>query len=112
MTQVTVTEAELGQVIATDSVLTDVVIVTVPTDYGSYLTLVDDSLGQEKVILNVNISISHVSIGSDLLSNGSVYFENLTLKSIPVGSSFQIDYEPPPTEELPPPEQVAEPASE
>jgi hypothetical protein len=59
--------------------------------------LVDDIPGAETVILNVDISTSHVSVGSELLSGGSVSFENLTVKNMPAGSSFQLEYGPPPT---------------
>jgi hypothetical protein len=97
MAQVTVTEAEIGQVIATNSMVHEITLVTVPTDYRSYFTLTDTSQGVEREVFNIDPSTSHVGAGSVLLADGSVYFENLTVKNVPAGTSFLIDYTPPPT---------------
>jgi hypothetical protein len=111
MTQVTVTEAELGQVIATDAMLTGITIETVPTEYRGYFTLVDEDLGNEIQLYNIEPSTSHVSVGTVLMAGGSIPFKNLTLKSIPVGSSFQLDYEPIPVV-TPLPTESSEPVTE
>jgi hypothetical protein len=97
MTQVTVTEAELGQVIATDALLNGIAIETVPTGYRDYFTLVDEEMGYEIQLFNIDPSTSGVGAGTVLMSDGAIYFKNLTLKNIPAGSSFQIDYGPLPT---------------
>jgi hypothetical protein len=97
MTQVTVTEAELGQVIAMDAMLNEIIMETAPTEYRSYFTLVDEDQGFELSIFNIDPTTSHVGAGTILMSGGAISFKNLTLKSIPAGSSFQIDYGPPPT---------------
>jgi hypothetical protein len=96
MAQVTVTEAELGQSLATDQVLKSLTLKTPPSaaGYGDYFTLVDASVGQ--VLYNFNPSISSVGTDSVLFSGGHG-FGDLTLQSIPAGSTFELDIGDPPT---------------
>jgi hypothetical protein len=89
----TITEAEVGQVIATNGVLEEIVMVTSPTGYGyDYFCLSDD----DHVIYNLHVATSHFGAGSVLLANGKIPFTNLILKSIPVGCSFDITTAAPP----------------
>lgn len=96
MAQITVTEAELGQEIVASMGLLDAIdLVTVPNaeGYKELFTLTDG----ERVLFNIDPSTSHVSVDSNLLSGGGIFFSTLTLKNIPHGSSFLLDYMPPPT---------------
>jgi hypothetical protein len=97
MTQVTVTEADIGTVIATNSMLNKITLVDGSSEYRSYFTLIDAIEGYEKTIFNIDPSTSHVGPGTNLMDGGSVYFENLTLKNIPAGGSYELEYGPPPT---------------
>jgi hypothetical protein len=102
--QVSIGEADLGTVIATDGILNGVQFETSPTEYNVPLTLVDG----DRQLVHIDVSTSYVHPGTDLLLNGNLAFANLTVKSLPLGSTFIIDYEPAATEEPPPPAEPTE----
>src|ERR1700745_121918 len=84
----TITDAELGQEIATNGVLQSITLTTPPSQYSDdYFCLTDGDL----VLFNMHIGTSAVSSGSPLLANGAISFASLTVKSKGVGSVF--DYE-------------------
>lgn len=90
----TLTEAEVGTVLGTDGILAKIVMTAPPTGYDDgYFCLADG----EKVLFNVHVSTTHISVGSELLSNGLILFKELTLKSIPKGCTFDIEFGVPPT---------------
>jgi hypothetical protein len=90
----TITEAEVGTIIATDGILARVTMITSPTSYDDdYFSLTDGT----SVLFNIHLTTSHIGAGSDLLSNGLVLFKELTVKSIPKGATFEIEYGVPPT---------------
>lgn len=83
----TITDAEVGEVIATNALLDSIVLVTTPTKFeDDYFCLSDG----EKVLYNIHVSTSAVSVGSDLMSGATIYFENLIVKSVPAGASFEV----------------------
>jgi hypothetical protein len=90
MTTYTVTEADVGTTIATDGVLNSVQFETPQTgDYHDTFALVDDSYGE--------INLFTIRPGLNGISPGVVFpigtaYVNLTVKDIPIGSSFIVDY--------------------
>lgn len=107
MTTVTIDENNRGQIIATEEVLRSITLKSVPTQYGNdYLSLVNQFIGkdendndvvlEEHALFNMHIATSHVSVDSNLMSGGRMFFANLVVKDIPPGSSFEIEHEPPP----------------
>jgi hypothetical protein len=84
----TLTAAEVGTEIATDGVIDSIVMTKAPTDYGQdYFCLTDD----ERVLFNMHVQTSPISTGSNLISGGSISFAKLVLKSLPIGSEFEIE---------------------
>jgi IPT/TIG domain len=90
MATITVTDADVGNTIESDGVLTDIKLLTVPTIYtNDYFCLTDKDTG--RAMFNMHIASSNVSAGSVLLANGRGIFKELVLTSIPPGSSFEIE---------------------
>jgi hypothetical protein len=89
----TITDAEVGQEIATDGILGEMVMVTGPSGYDdSYFTMADS----EQIFYNVQLSTFHFGPGSVLLSNETIPFKSLVCKSMPKGCSFDLTFVDPP----------------
>src|SRR5262245_7518086 len=95
-TTITITDTDLGQTVATNGILNNIKMVAAPHEYRSYLTLVDTYFGFENEIFNVDPTTSGVSADSFLMSDGGMPFGSLIVKNIPKGSSFEIEFTPPP----------------
>jgi len=107
MVAITVDETNVGQIIATQGILTDVVLKTTPTRYGDdYLLVVDQLITQDEALNDVVlsetqlynrcISKAFVSVDSILFTNGKYPFANLVVKTIPPGCSIEITTADPP----------------
>src|SRR5262245_19984792 len=94
MTTVTLTSADRNNTIATDGTLTAIRLIDVPTQYRSLFSLVDDSVstGVPRQLFHIDVSTSYASSGHAFLTNGNILFGNLTVRDIPEGSKFEIDY--------------------
>lgn len=89
MPTVTVTEADVGNVLATAGVLSSIKMLTAPTSYtDDYFSLSDPI--QNRALFNLHISTAYVSDNSVLMSGGEALFNELVLSAIPAGSSFEI----------------------
>lgn len=89
----TITDANIGNEIATNSILKSIVMTSPPVRYDDdYLCLVSG----ERVVFNLHIATSAVSSGSNLVE-GAFPFENLVLKNIPKGCTFDLEIVDPPT---------------
>lgn len=97
MGTITLTEAEVGQSVAKDQVISGLKLKTPPSvaGYGQYFTLVDASVG-ERVLYNFDPSTSHVSAESSLFTGRGQNIPDITLKSIPAGSEFELETADPP----------------
>lgn len=85
-----ITDAEVGQEVATDGILGKLVLSAVPTEYGNdYFCLTDGDGGP--TLFNMHVQSSPVSAGSVLIDKGTVAFKSLFVKSIPPGCA--LDYE-------------------
>jgi hypothetical protein len=90
MTTYTVTEADVGTTIANDGVLNSVQFETPATgDYHDTFSLVDDSFGEVN-LFTIRPSLNGIAPGV-VFPIGTTYV-NLTVKDVPIGSSFIIDY--------------------
>ena len=90
----TITDAEVGQEVATNCILSKIVLTAVPTSYSDdYFCLTDG----DRVLYNIHIGTSPVSAGSVLMDNETILFESLTVKSIPVGCTLDYELTEPPT---------------
>jgi len=98
-TIITITEADVGNEVASSGIFHNLVMKTAPTpgEYRSNLTFANVSPeGIERIVFNVDITTSHFGVGSNLAS-GDIDFTSLVLKNIPAGSSFEMEITPPPT---------------
>ncbi|HYV52085.1 MAG TPA: IPT/TIG domain-containing protein [Candidatus Eisenbacteria bacterium] len=112
MVAITVDETNVGQIVASNGILTDLVLKIVPTQYGNdYLLVVDQVMGKddqnndivlgETQLYNRCISKAYVSMNSILFTNGQYPFANLIVKTIPPGCSVEIiTADPPPAPTL------------
>jgi hypothetical protein len=88
---VTVTDANEGTTIATNGLLFSIQFVSVQTgDYHGIFSLVDDSAGEIN-LFTMRPAMQYISPGAIYQMNGHS-FGNLTVKNIPKGSSFTIEY--------------------
>jgi hypothetical protein len=96
MSTITVTDANRGQEVAVNGVLTNVVLKKVPVDFlhGDNLTFARGE--DERVVFNMHIATSAVSVDSILFS-GSSAAESFILTAIPDGCEVEITVEDPPT---------------
>jgi hypothetical protein len=93
ITSVTVTDVDEGTTIATNGLLFSVQFVTAQSgDYHDTFSLVDDSAG-EVPLFSMHPAVQYISPGAIYPISGHP-FGNLTVKSIPQGSSFTIEYSP------------------
>lgn len=84
----TITDAEVGQEVATDGILGSLKMTKAPTSYDDdYFCLMDG----ETTIYNIHVSTTPISEGSNLIGNGTIAFKSLIVKSMPAGATF--DYE-------------------
>jgi hypothetical protein len=90
----TVTNADLGTVLTSDGILTNVKLTKVPTaeGYGENITLSDTFEGVENELLHVSPSTSYVTVDHMFLTNSIVPFHNLTVKSLPLGCEIEVDF--------------------
>lgn len=88
----TITDAENGQEVATDSILNKITLTTVPTQYGAdYFSLSADGV----TIFNMHIQTSPVSEGSVLMENMEIQFKSL-VADVPPGCVVDLEFVPPP----------------
>jgi hypothetical protein len=87
MPTLTITDANLGEEVATNGVITKAVLKKVPTVYSNdYLCLADG----EVTIFNMHVHTSPVSVDSVIFS-GIGSFESLMVKSIPAGCEIEVE---------------------
>jgi hypothetical protein len=90
MTALTVTEADVGTTIANNGVLDSVQFETPSTgDYHDIFSLVDNSIGEVN-LFTIHPAIQYITPGV-VFPIGTAYV-NLTVKDIPAGSSFIVNY--------------------
>jgi hypothetical protein len=93
MATISITEAELGTVIATDGLVNKITVKELDSShagYRQYFTLTDAGPGYERTIFNIDPSTSAVG-ADDVLLADMIAFQNLTVKSIPAGSTFEVE---------------------
>jgi hypothetical protein len=97
MGTITLTEAEVGQSVAKDQVIKGLKLKVPPSaaGYGQYFTLVDATRG-DFVLYNFDPSTSYVGTESALFAGRGQNIPDLTLKSIPAGSTFELETDNPP----------------
>jgi hypothetical protein len=90
----TVTAADVGTVLSSDGILTNVKLTKVPTTegYGENITLSDTFEGFENEIFHICPSTSYVTVDSMLLTDTIIPFHNLTVKSLPLGCEIEVDF--------------------
>jgi hypothetical protein len=90
----TVTTADVGTVLTSDGILTNVKLTKVPTaeGYGENITLSDTFEGFENELLHIGPSTSYITVDHMLLTNSVVPFHNLTVKSMPLGCEIEVDF--------------------
>ena len=112
MATMAVDETTRDQIVASDGILTGIVMTSPPSKYEpDSFCLVDRILQPPEVeggdptllnevpVFNLHISSSAVSSGSVLMSGGTLAFSNLAVKSIPEGCSFDLTTEDQPTQQ-------------
>jgi hypothetical protein len=96
MTQMaqTVTAADVGTVLSSDGILTDVKLTKVPAaeGYGENITLSDTFEGFENELFHVSPSTQPMTTDSVLLASTIIPFHNLTVKSLPAGCEIEVDF--------------------
>jgi hypothetical protein len=90
----TVTTADVGTVLSSDGVLTNVKLTKVPTadGYGENISLTDTFEGFENGLLHISPSTSYITVDHMLLTNSFIPFHNLTVKSMPLGCEIEVDF--------------------
>jgi hypothetical protein len=90
----TVTAADVGTILSSDGILTNVKLTKVPTaeGYGENITLSDTFEGFENELVHVSPSTSYVTVDHMFLTDSIVPFHNLTVKSLPVGCEIEVDF--------------------
>jgi hypothetical protein len=90
----TVTNADVGTVLSSDGILTNVKLTKVPTaeGYGENITLSDAFEGFENELLHICPSTSYMTVDHMLLTDTVVPFHNLTVKSVPLGCEIEVDF--------------------
>jgi hypothetical protein len=90
----TVTAADVGTVLTSDGILTDVKLTKVPIaeGYGENITLSDTFEGFENQLLHISPSTSYITVDHMLLTNSVIPFHNLTVKSMPLGCEVEVDF--------------------
>jgi hypothetical protein len=89
MATLTINEANIGAVVLTNGTLNSIQMLAIPSSYANddYLCLIDGDL----VIFNMHITTSPYGVNS-FLCGGNMPYKNLTVKNVPSGSTFQLDY--------------------
>jgi hypothetical protein len=93
LTQYIVTDVDIGKTIATNGVLFDITFMA-PQTGGLHDTfsLVDDSYG-EFPLFHIQPAAQYISPGTVFSMNGH-HFGNLTVKDVPGGCQFKVEYGP------------------
>jgi hypothetical protein len=92
MATLSINEANIGTVVLTNGTLNSVQMLSVPSDYtNDYLCLVDAAPEGDRVIFNVHIATSPYGVNS-FVSGGPISYTNLTVRNLPSGSIFQLNY--------------------
>jgi hypothetical protein len=90
MTTLTITDADIGTIVLNNGVLNSVQFETPQTgDYHDTFSLVDDSVG-EVSLFTIHPAIQYISPG--VVFPIRTAYVNLTVKDIPIGSTFIVDY--------------------
>ena len=89
MTVISVTKAQEGTTVANNGTLDTIHFVTPPTE-TEWFTLVDDSSGTDIVLWNMQTLNMPYPTGSDIAVGAGIPFINLTLRSISIGSQFDL----------------------
>ena len=89
MATTSISDAELGQEIAVDGILSGITLTAVPTTYGSDYFCLSDG---ERTLFNIHIQTSPVAAGSVLMANNTVLFHSLVVTSIPTGATFDLEF--------------------
>jgi len=94
-----VTSANVGTVLQSNIRVNDISMSVAPSapGYYDYFGLSDSGLPGSPNLFNIRPAIQYMSPGSLLLSGAKFYASSLFLDSCPVGSTFVITYEVPPT---------------
>jgi len=87
---ITVTKDNVDQVLASNGILTGIFFVSPPA-MADWFTLVSIDDGIETVIYNIQTSSMPLPTNTYILSNASIPYGDLILRSISLGSEFNLE---------------------